>query len=121
MHHYEKGWHPTSTMGTFGATAACCTLLKMTPKQIERALAIAASMASGLKSNFGTMTKPLHAGLACRNGIQAAKLAEAGFVGSPNAFEHSQGFFEVYNGNGTYDIEKIFDSFGDPLDILQPV
>lgn len=120
MHHYEKGWHPTSTMGTFGATAACCTLLKMTPKQIERALAIAASMASGLKSNFGTMTKPLHAGLACRNGIQAAKLAEAGFVGSPNAFEHSQGFFEVYNGNGTYDIEKIFDSFGDPLDILQP-
>jgi len=120
LHHYEKGWHPTSTLGTFGATAACCALLKMAPSQIENALAIAASMSSGIKSNFGTMTKPLHAGLASRNGIQAARLAEAGFMGSPDAFEHSQGFFEVYNGRGTYDIEKVFDSFGQPLDILDP-
>ena len=120
MHHYEKGWHPTSTLGTFGATAACCTLLKMAPAQIENAIAIAASMASGIKSNFGTMTKPLHAGLACRNGIQAACLAQAGFMGAPDAFEHSQGFFEVYNGSGNYNIDKAFDGFGDPLDILDP-
>lgn len=120
MHHYEKGWHPTSTMGTFGATAACCTLLKLDVETVERAMAIAASMASGIKSNFGTMTKPLHAGLACRNGVMAARMAEAGFVGSPEAFEHSQGFFEVYNSAGTYDIDRIFDGFGDPLDILDP-
>jgi 2-methylcitrate dehydratase PrpD len=120
LHHYEKGWHPTSTLGTFGATAACCALLKLNVDQTEKAMAIAASFASGIKSNFGTMVKPLHAGLACRNGVMAARFAEAGFDGSPEAFEHSQGFFEVYNGAGTYDIDKIFDGFGDPLDILDP-
>jgi 2-methylcitrate dehydratase PrpD len=121
LHHYEKGWHPTATLGTFGATAACCTLLGLNEDQIENAMAMAASMASGLKSNFGTSVKPLHAGLACRNGVMAARLAESGFDAAPDAFEHSQGFFEVYNGKGTYDADKIFDGWGTaPLDILAP-
>lgn len=121
MHHYEKGWHPTATLGTFGATAACCTLLGLDTERTAHAMAIATSMAAGIKSNFGTPVKPLHAGLACRNGVLAARLAEEGFTGAPDAFEHSQGFFEVYNGAGTYDIARIFDGWGTAqLEIVHP-
>ena len=69
FHHYEKGWHPTSTLGTFGSAAACGHLLRLDPDQIATALALAASMASGIKANFGTMTKPFHVGQAARNGL----------------------------------------------------
>src|ERR1700733_11521126 len=62
FHHYEKGWHPTATLGVFGATAACCHLMRLSATQTAQALAIAASFASGIKANFGTMTKPLHVG-----------------------------------------------------------
>ena len=62
FHHYEKGWHPTATLGVFGAAAACAHLLRLDPGAIATALAIAASLSAGLKANFGTMTKPLHVG-----------------------------------------------------------
>ena len=62
FHHYEKGWHPTATLGVFGAAAACCHLMGLDRARIAQALAIAASLASGIKANFGTMTKPLHVG-----------------------------------------------------------
>src|SRR5262249_46445189 len=101
-HHYEKGWHPTATLGVFGATAACCHLLWLDAAQTAQALAIAASLSSGIKANFGTMTKPLHVGQAARNGLFAATLAKGGFTADNAALEHKQGFLTVFNGEGNF-------------------
>lgn len=118
--HYEKGWHPTATLGIFGTTAVAARLLGLDPEQTSRALAIAASLASGVKANFGTMTKPLHVGHSARNGLFAAFLAEGNFTSNPEAFEHKQGFFEVFNGAGNYDVAKMFDTWANPLDVIEP-
>lgn len=118
--HYEKGWHPTATLGIFGATTVAARLLRLDVEQTARSLAIAASLASGLKANFGTMTKPLHVGHSTRNGLFAAFLAQGGFTANPEAFEHKQGFFEVFNGPGTYHAARIFDTWAKPLDLLDP-
>jgi 2-methylcitrate dehydratase PrpD len=90
--HYQRGWHCTSTLGTIGAAAASARLLGLDAGVAAHALAIAASEASGLKENFGTMVKPLHAGLAARNGLLAALLARAGFTASAHALDGTQGF-----------------------------
>jgi 2-methylcitrate dehydratase PrpD len=84
------------------------------------ALAIACSLSSGVKANFGTMTKPLHAGECTRNGLYAALLAKEGFTACPEAFEHKHGFFEVFNGAGNYVAGKVLESWADPLEILNP-
>ena len=120
FHHYDKGWHPTATLGTFGAAAGAGLLLGLTERQLATALAIAASFASGIKANFGTMTKPLHVGQCARNGVMAALLAEAGLTASDDAFEHRQGFFEVFNGAGTYDADAILRDWAAPFDIVTP-
>jgi 2-methylcitrate dehydratase PrpD len=90
--HYRRGWHCTSTLGTIGAAAAAGRMLALDAHATEHALAIAASEASGLKENFGTMVKPLHAGLAARNGVLAALLARGGMTASPEALDGPQGF-----------------------------
>ena len=90
--HYERGWHCTATLGTIGAAAAASRLLGLDAAATEHAVAIAASEASGLKENFGTMVKPLHAGLAARNGVVAALLAQAGMTASRAAIDGRQGF-----------------------------
>ncbi len=120
FHHYEKGWHPTATIGVFGATAACAHLLGLSPDRIAVALGLAASFASGLKANFGTMTKPLHVGHCSRNGLLAALLVSEGFTANPGAFEHKQGFLEVFNGAGNYDAAAILRDWANPLDITRP-
>jgi 2-methylcitrate dehydratase PrpD len=120
FYQYTRGWHPTTTIGVFGAAAACARLLKLTDEQTATALAIAASLAAGVKSNFGTMTKPLHVGHCARSGLFAALLARDGFTASPVAFEHKQGYFEVFNGEGNYDAEKILPAWGKPWDIIEP-
>ncbi|MGE0222213.1 MAG: MmgE/PrpD family protein [Acetobacteraceae bacterium] len=120
FHHYEKGWHPTATLGVFGATAACGHMLRLPVPQMARALALAATFASGIKANFGTMTKPLHVGHAARNGLLAALLAADGFTSSANAFEHRQGFLNVFNGAGNYNADAILAGWGDPWDITDP-
>jgi 2-methylcitrate dehydratase PrpD len=120
FHHYEKGWHPTATLGVFGAAAACCRLLGLAPPLTAQALAIAASLASGLKANFGTMTKPLHVGHTARNGLIATLLARDGFTANPAALEHKQGFLLVFNGAGTFDADAIVRGWGDPFDIVDP-
>ena len=90
--HYERGFHATGTIGTFGAAAAASSLLQLTAEQSAHALGIAAAQASGLKSMFGTMTKPLHAGKAAMNGLMAAQLAARGFTANPAGIECEQGF-----------------------------
>ncbi|MFB9950754.1 MmgE/PrpD family protein [Rhizobium puerariae] len=95
---YTLGWHPTTSIGIFGAVAAASVMLELDVDATAMALAIAASHASGIKSNFGTPTKPLMVGQAARNALMAALLAERGFTGGKAAFEHPQGYFAVYNG-----------------------
>src|SRR5207248_10088477 len=95
FHHCGKGWHPTATLGVFGAAAACCRLLGLGSAQTAQALAIAASLASGIKANFGTMTKPLHVGHTARDGLIAALLPRDGFTANYAALEHQQGFLEL--------------------------
>ncbi len=117
FHHYDKGWHPTATLGTFGAAAAAAWLLKLDVDRMAKALSLAASFASGIKANFGTMTKPMHVGQTARNGLFAALIAERGFESNPAAMEHKQGWFKVYNGDGTYFPEKTFEAWGSPWEI----
>lgn len=119
-HHYDKGWHPTSTLGTIGAAAAAARLLRLDAQRTAMALSIAPSLSSGLKANFGTMTKPLHVGHCGRNGLLAALLAERGFEANARVLEHHQGFFNVFNGPGLFDGEKLLDGWGAPLEIEQP-
>ena len=118
--HYEKGWHPTSTLGVFGAATGCAYLLNLDATQTAQAIAIAASNASGIKANFGTMTKPLHIGQCARSGVLAAQLAAKGFTANPHALEAPQGFLDVYNGPGNYSIERILDKWFDPPLVLSP-
>lgn len=120
FHHYEKGWHPTATLGIFGAAAACGWLLRLTDEEMMSALALCISHAAGVKSNFGSQTKPLHAGVAARHGLFAAQLAKGGFTASADAFEHPQGFFEVFNGKGNFHPERMLKDWAAPLDLLNP-
>ena len=117
-HHYDKGWHPTATLGIFGTVASAARLLDLSIEQTTTAICIAASFASGLKANFGSMTKPLHVGQGNRNGLYAALLAKDGFTANDHAFEHKQGFLEVFNGSGTYNAEKMLADWGDPFDLV---
>ena len=90
--HYDLGFHSTGTMGTFAAAAVASHLMGLDAEKTTQALGIAASQASGLKANFGTMTKPLHAGKACMNGLLSARLAARGFTSHDDAIESHQGF-----------------------------
>src|SRR6516164_6120416 len=90
--HYNLGFHSTGTVGTFGAAAACARLLGLDGDATAVALGIAGTQAAGLKSQFGTMCKPFHAGKAAQNGLLAARLAQRGFSSRTDIVECSQGF-----------------------------
>jgi 2-methylcitrate dehydratase PrpD len=90
--HYTRGFHATGTVGAFGAAAACAHLLGLDAEATARALGIAGTQSAGLKSQFGTMCKPFHAGKAAQNGLLAARLAARGFSSRPDLIECSQGF-----------------------------
>src|SRR4051795_927199 len=90
--HYDRGFHATGTVGAFGAAAACAHLLGLDAEATARALGIAGTQAAGLKSQFGTMCKPFHAGKASQSGLLAARLAARGFSSRPDLVECEQGF-----------------------------
>ena len=94
--HYARGWHTTSTVGRIAAVASLITLCRLTPQEGARALGIVSSLAAGMLANFGTMTKPLHAGLAARDAIMACELAESGFTANESALETDRGFLDMY-------------------------
>jgi 2-methylcitrate dehydratase PrpD len=104
-HHHRKGWHPTGIFGPIGAAAACASLRRLDADGITRALALAASQSSGTMANFGTMTKPFHAGRSAHAGVMSARLAELGFTASPDALEHPQGFLSAVSPAGEVDRE----------------
>src|SRR5436190_7367638 len=100
-HYHQRGWHCTSSIGTLGAAAAAARVLGLDAQRTRHALGIAASAACGLKENLGTMVKPLHAGLAARNGVMAARLAERGFTASPHALDGPQGYLAAMDSEGS--------------------
>jgi 2-methylcitrate dehydratase PrpD len=105
--HYERGWHATATFGTFGAAAAVATLLDLDTERTRHALNVTASMPAGLKHNFGSMTKPMHAGQAARSGLTAAYLAADGFTAADNAIGAERGFCDLYGGDADPSIEEL--------------
>jgi 2-methylcitrate dehydratase PrpD len=94
--HYATGWHATSSLGIFGAAAAACHLLDLDGGRFAMAVGIAASSASGLRRNFGSMTKSFHAGHAAERGIWAAVLASQGYPSSPDPLSGDEGFLSMY-------------------------
>jgi 2-methylcitrate dehydratase PrpD len=110
--HDDLGWHPTSPLGTLGSAAAASKMLKLDQDQTAMAISLAASQAAGLRQNFGTMTKPYHAGAAGRNGVTAAKLVQAGFTASNDAIEGRFGFLHAFSGGSGYDLEKLLENLG---------
>lgn len=94
--HYAKGWHATATVGVIGATAAVSRLMSLSVDQTRNALGIAGSLAAGSRRNFGTMTKPLHAGVAASNAVFAATLAGTGFTADPEILEGEGGYLWLF-------------------------
>ena len=116
--HYTQGWHNTSTIGTIGSAAAVARVLGLDADTTTRCLAIAASEASGLKENFGTDTKPLHAGLAARNGIVAALLARSGLSASAKALDGPQGLLRTM-GSERMELGDLAESLGRRWEVLE--
>ncbi|MEK7335396.1 MAG: MmgE/PrpD family protein [Candidatus Binatota bacterium] len=116
--HYQSGFHSTATIGGLGAAMAVGKLLGLKEEPLARTLGIAASMASGLRENFGTMTKPFHAGRAAENGVTAAQLAEKGFTSARNILEAKRGFFNAMAGG--CDETKIVGCLGHPYFMQEP-
>jgi 2-methylcitrate dehydratase PrpD len=114
--HYTRGWHATSSIGTLGCAAAAARIMRLDVVQTRHALAIAASHASGLNENFGSMTKPYHAGHAARNGILAAQLAREGMTASETALEGNQGYVAAFGG--THSLDRAVDTLGHTWHLL---
>jgi aconitate decarboxylase len=104
--YHTKGWHPTGTFGAVAAAAAAASLIGLSQDQTMAALSIAASRAGGLISNYGSMTKPMHAGLAAQAGIFAAELAQKRFTGGTQAIEHPQGLLQALSPKGQVDVNR---------------
>jgi 2-methylcitrate dehydratase PrpD len=118
--HYQKGFHSSGTIGTFGAAAAAAKLLGLDANATTHAIAIAASLSAGIRVNFGTMTKPLHVGRAAQNGVMAAELAARGFTGGEEGLDGHWGFFEVFSFGGGFDPDRIIGKMGKPYSIVSP-
>ena len=116
--HYTRGFHSTGTVGTFAAAAAAAKLMDLPAGAVRHMLTIASSMSSGLRVNFGSMTKPLHAARAAENGVVAAELASRGFTGGDEGLDGRWGFFEVFGGG--VDLDRLVPALGRPHSIVAP-
>lgn len=118
--HYKRGFHTSGTIGTFGAAVAAAKLLGLDGNRLSHTLAIAASCASGIRVNFGSMTKPLHVGRAAQNGVVAAELAAHGFSGGDDALDPPWGFFQTFSHGEGFDPDRIVGKLGNPHTIVWP-
>ncbi len=116
--HYWKGFHTTATIGAFGAYAAVGTLFGLEEDALKASLGITASLTSGIRANFGTMTKPLHAGMAASNGVIACLLGKEGFTANMSALDGRWGFMEIMAGGS--DPEMMMGKMGAPYSIVDP-
>ena len=110
--HYGRGFHSSGTIGVFGATAAVCNVRHATAAVTLAALGVAGSESAGVRENFGTMAKPLHAGRAGETGILSSDLAAMGFTSTPTVLEGPRGFFEAYVGQ--CDADAVMHALGKP-------
>lgn len=109
-HYHNKGWHPTGILGAIGAAAACASLHGLDAEKSAAAIALGASQSAGIMANFGTMTKPFHAGRSAQSGVLAARLAKAGFTAALDALEHPQGFLAAASPEGRFDVDRPVES-----------
>lgn len=116
--HYQTGFHATATCGTFAAAAAASKLLGLNAEATARALSIAGSQSAGLRENFGTMTKPFHAGRSSESGVAAAQFASYGWTATDRILEAPRGFFAAAGGG--YDPLAIAGRLGDPWTFASP-
>lgn len=110
--HHMKGWHPTAVFGSVAAAAAVSNLRRLSVETARHAIALSASMAGGLAANFGSMTKPYHAGRAASAGVEATRLATLGMTASPDAIEHHAGFMQAFSPKGRVDLTRSMDHLG---------
>jgi 2-methylcitrate dehydratase PrpD len=118
--HSEVGFHSTGTIGTVGAAAAAARTMGLDTEATQQVLGIAASRAAGLRINFGTMTKPLHAGAAAMNGVQAARLAARGWTAHPDALDGTTGFCSAFRGDGAAHEVDVIAQLGKHWSLLSP-
>ncbi len=117
---YEIGWHPTCTLGSLGAAVGAGIMYGLTQEQLLNALGLAASMAGGLRQNFGTMTKPFHAGRAAENGIRAVLLARKGWTADRRIIEAPYGICSAITGGQKADFANFEKKLGNPFDMVSP-
>ena len=120
MAHYARGWHTTLTLGAPSAAAAGARLLRLGAVQTRHALGLATSLAAGFKRQFGTNAKPFHAGLAAKNGILAARMAEAGLTADAEAFEGERGFLDLMAGRGAAGFGAALRRLAGPVAVVAP-
>ena len=116
--HYVDGFHSTGTIGSFGSAAAAAKLRRLDAPTAAQALGIAAAEAGGLRANFGSMTKPFHAGHAAEAGVVAADLAALGWTAAPDVLEARFGFFRAAGGG--FDPGAIMGRLGNPWTLAAP-
>ena len=116
--HYMRGFHTSGTIGTFAAAAAASRMLGFDEEQAARALGLAASMAAGVRANFGTMGKPFHVGRAAENGVTAALLVREGFSANTEALDGRWGYLAIAGPGG--DPSLVRDRFGKPFTMVSP-
>jgi 2-methylcitrate dehydratase PrpD len=117
--YHTKGWHPTAVLGTVAAAAAVASLHRLSPRECANALSLASSMASGVVANFGTMTKPLHAGRAASSAIEAVRLTLLGLTAAPDALEHDVGYLAAFSPKGRARRQRTVSQLGKDLRILE--
>jgi 2-methylcitrate dehydratase PrpD len=116
----DLGWHPTGPLGTLGAAAAAARLLGLNQEQTAMAISLAGSNACGLRENFGTMTKPFHAGNASRGGVTAAMLVKRGYTASTTGLEGRFGFMHAFSGGRGEDVNIPLERLGKQFFLEQP-
>lgn len=116
--HYQKGFHSTATCGVFAAAAGAARLMGLDAEATTRALGIAGSQAGGLRENFGTMTKPFHAGRAAESGVVGAQFAAHGWTATDRILEAPRGFFSAASGG--FDEQAILGKLGQPWTFAEP-
>jgi 2-methylcitrate dehydratase PrpD len=116
--HYQTGFHATATCGTFAAAAAASRLLGLDAETTTRALSLAGSQSAGLRENFGTMTKPFHAGRSSESGVAAAQFASYGWTATDRILEAPRGFFRAAGGG--FDENAIVGKLGTPWTFADP-
>jgi len=118
--HFRRGWHTTATVGIFSSTAVAAKLWGLDAAKLSAAWGIAASQVGGLGRNFGTMTKPLHAGHAARCGVMSAWLAGRGFTADMDIFDGPGSLLATYGNEGGVPMADLLPQLGNPWEIEEP-